>query len=120
MTTQHTSGPWVATERHGYREILGPRECADWFGTKETWAVAYCDTDRDEAEQDANARLIAAAPALLEALESVLQAKRDIETHVKGGQMSAMLTDPKELRARADAAFAKADAAINSARGSVG
>lgn len=56
-----TPGPWEATERHGYHEILGPRGRADWYGRKGVWAVAYADTDRDEDEQEANAALIVEA-----------------------------------------------------------
>jgi hypothetical protein len=69
MSQNHTPGPWEATERHEYHEIIGPRERSSWYGRKGVWAVAYADTDRDVAEQIANARLISAAPDLLEALE---------------------------------------------------
>jgi len=67
-----TPGPWVPTERHGYHEIIGPREQADWYGDKGVWAVAYCDTDRDDDENIANARLIAASPDLAAAAAAVL------------------------------------------------
>lgn len=63
-----TTGPWKLTERSGYYEILGPRDAANWYGTEGIWAVAYCDTDRDEDEQIANGHLIAAAPELFAAL----------------------------------------------------
>lgn len=73
MAHSHTPGPWEATERHDYREVLAPRKNASWYGRSGVWAVAYMDTDLDEAVQDANARLIAAAPDLLEALETAMQ-----------------------------------------------
>ena len=68
----HTPGPWVATERSGYHEILAPCTDADWYGREKMHAVAYVDTEIDEAEQNANARLIAAAPDLLEALTNLV------------------------------------------------
>jgi len=60
----HTEGPWELTERSGYYEILAPDSgCSSWYGRKGVSAVAYADTERDE--QEANARLISAAPDLL-------------------------------------------------------
>lgn len=58
--TQHTPGPWKV---HGYH-ILGEDLCA----------VAEVYTAEDIPTEDANARLIAAAPQLLCALETLLQA----------------------------------------------
>lgn len=89
----HTQGPWLATERSGYREILARHE-GDWYGRKLSHAVAYVDTELEEAEQDANARLIAAAPAMLEALVALVDS---FEKH-----------RPKELWDNARAAIAAA------------
>lgn len=67
--TGATPGPWIATERCGYHEILAPDDGCEWYGRPNMHAVAYCDTEIDEGEQEANARLIAAAPALLSQLQ---------------------------------------------------
>lgn len=71
--TSFTPGPWEVTERHEYYEILGRRDNSDWYGRKGLWAVAYADTDRDEAEQLANAHLIRAAPDLLKSVQFLLE-----------------------------------------------
>lgn len=65
---KHTPGPWWLTERAGYYEILANSPDCDWYGFKKAHAVAYADTEIEEVEQEANARLIAASPDLLEAL----------------------------------------------------
>ena len=63
MTDAHTPGPWTVFNTH-----LGVGVCA-------TWDVAHCggfDTNRSRDEEVANARLIAAAPDLLEACRLAL------------------------------------------------
>lgn len=56
MSTKHTPGPWEAIGN-----LVQIAECRD----------AYFDPHSDEAK--ANARLIAAAPELLEALQSIAE-----------------------------------------------
>jgi hypothetical protein len=57
----HTSGPWTVIEKcEGTQVIVSGPE--DWVGV----ALVYGDTDE---EAEANARLIAAAPELLDAIE---------------------------------------------------
>lgn len=61
MTTKHTPGPWTCSAQYGRR----------------MYTIWDADGDyhqmRDEAgEMDANARVIAAAPDLLTALENIL------------------------------------------------
>ena len=56
----HTLGPWA---RDGHFTIVSPKALAD---------VAIVQNSGDDEEDDANARLIAAAPDLLEALKSLL------------------------------------------------
>lgn len=69
----HTPGPWAVgpadwmiSQRHGmgYRNfpVRAPGGC--------DVATVYC--DEDDAEQDANVNLIAAAPDLLDAVEELL------------------------------------------------
>jgi hypothetical protein len=66
MKTTHTPGPWRVHEK-------SPTLVIDKHGLVIAQAHSYaeCGIMRDEAE--ANARLIAAAPELLEALESVVE-----------------------------------------------
>lgn len=68
MKTKYTPGPWkLDLVGDGKRWILGNGQSS--WGT-EVGEVYRDDTDRDEAE--ANAKLIAAAPALLELLQQML------------------------------------------------
>jgi len=69
MTRQHTSGPWkveqIATNRHGYEwPVYTVRSC------RENQCLAVVgEVDRATSpDNEANARLIAAAPDLLAAL----------------------------------------------------
>jgi hypothetical protein len=66
MTTQHTAAPWETLEIHDGIAIKDSRNVT----------IAYCgyateadDIELDKGETEANARLIAAAPDMLEALE---------------------------------------------------
>jgi hypothetical protein len=65
MSTQHTPGPWkfgsISNGDFYKRNIAG----ADGYHVALT-------SSRDDAEVDANARLIAAAPELLEALQAII------------------------------------------------
>ena len=63
MTTNHTPGPWAAVE-HG---VI----CEKCTSHGNFYVCGLIDPDNDEDK--ANARLIAAAPELLEALKSVLE-----------------------------------------------
>ena len=62
MNTKHTPGPWIVTEGDEWTSDV---HTEDESNGKRT--VASCNTHRDEV--DANKRLIAAAPELLEALQ---------------------------------------------------
>lgn len=97
MSAKHTPGPWAYA-----------------YDGSSTWSIGEADDpqdklvasigDRDDARATANARLIAAAPDLLKALEFCAQAIRTagLDT-VKGGICAQ--------------AFAEARAAIAKARG---
>jgi hypothetical protein len=67
MSTTHTPGPWHDyTEPHGTRHILPcPQPTLDTVQICTFGGTAY----RSKSETDANARLLAAAPDLLAALE---------------------------------------------------
>jgi hypothetical protein len=62
MNTQHTPGQWINTD--------GGQPTAAVFATEDRLLVANC-AFFSEAESLANARLIAAAPELLAALEQI-------------------------------------------------
>lgn len=70
MSSKHTRGPWE-TDRNNVHtgQIATIHHCLnnDWVEVwSENWPI-------DEAEQEANARLIAAAPDLLEALTKAVR-----------------------------------------------
>jgi hypothetical protein len=60
--TQHTQGPWIITNG---RCIYGNGDFIKPF-------VASVEDDHNDAETEANARLIAAAPDLLAALQAIV------------------------------------------------
>jgi len=68
--SKHTSGPWTIECGKNYsNEIVGKSKTGkDWVIARTTAAKVGRDTD------DANARLIAAAPELLKALECIASA----------------------------------------------
>ena len=71
METKHTPGPWGHYQRDGsahLRFISGPSPRAIAIATIESIPEKYQDAESIEA----NAHLIAAAPDMLEALESIL------------------------------------------------
>lgn len=69
MAKEHTPGPWTTEGRY---ILYGEKN--DWLATVERFHGEY------EAESQANARLIAAAPELLEALKGILEiGKRNME-----------------------------------------
>ena len=70
MTTKHTPGPWQMSGVRSRQEIHGHMVGPDSFGVA---CVAYSDrTTADHLASLADARLIAAAPELLEALREAL------------------------------------------------
>ena len=72
MVTKHTPGPWVADDNEGFSMW----KIYSRMSPSGSWVQGPCVAKviGDSAEADANARLIAAAPELLEALEKALDA----------------------------------------------
>lgn len=89
--TEHTPGPWKATE-HG--EIFSPEPTPSH--------VASVNQFPNHSESEANARLIAAAPEMLEAL---IACRKDISTPISDHPWAIK---QRKAHALADAAIAKA------------
>ena len=73
MSTKHTPGPWFRDDRSGLEcdvRAASGRKVALCWGLASNNARNY--DKKYKAECDANARLIAAAPEMLEALEKLL------------------------------------------------
>lgn len=80
MTAKHTPGPWTLLPEEAdkdYLRIRGTRLGARYkvanVHMPRLWESHYVLRDRENAESVANARLIAAAPELLEAAKLVLE-----------------------------------------------
>ncbi len=106
--TQHTQGPWHATydkRRDNYSISAGLQ--------KETsMLIAFTRGESVPANQEANARLIASAPELLEALELVQAIAKSDRKKIEG-----MGFDFKTMGNLSEWATAKIDAAIAKAKG---
>ena len=114
MTTKHTPGPWwayqsitgawcVATYRDG-QSPTGP-----YIGASHGASICYSvgdDTEqRTRGNEEANARLIAAAPEMLEACQIIL----DVAKSAKGMTAAHLRTAISMAAGAADAAIAKAE-----------
>ena len=67
---KHTPGPWVTTpEPNGI----------EWSVDAGKWGIATCAAEPGDGTTEANARLIAAAPDLLTALERIAELSYDSE-----------------------------------------
>ena len=94
--TKHTSGPWTIECGKNYsNEIVGKSKTGkDWVLARTTAAKVGRDQD------DANARLIAAAPDLLEAL-------KEAQDYIASEERAYEMVNPVAVMARA--AIAKAE-----------
>ncbi|EKL0657274.1 hypothetical protein ACF0C8_10115 [Pseudomonas aeruginosa] len=66
--SKHTPGPWFINGHERYTKYVEARIGGGWVQE-----VAACGPTENPEQQEANARLIAAAPELLEALQSCIQ-----------------------------------------------
>ena len=74
--SKHTPGPWVVAGPN----LIDQADAGIWGSGEFDFVI--CDMQRDgyeDAEQKANALLISAAPDLLEALERLVSAARDVD-----------------------------------------
>jgi hypothetical protein len=69
MSQQHTPGPWTITRYEDEPETYVYFQAPDWLNFARA-AIRRVDDAEDSPTGIANARLIAAAPDMLEALES--------------------------------------------------
>ena len=77
MTRKHTPGPWTTDEREHNDPYQHVRILGGSRAIAELW-IDDAPVPEYNAEQYANARLIAAAPELLEALQILLDCVTDI------------------------------------------
>ena len=73
MSAKHTPGPWLTDRGNAHTgQIATIHHCLnnDWV---EIWTDKWAETGLGEGEQEANARLIAAAPELLDALQAMTE-----------------------------------------------
>lgn len=78
----HTKGPWVIVppeDEWGHGRIASIEPKPESMIGENYWSVAECNTMREEHE--ANAKLIAAAPDLLEALQNLENDNGQIPDH---------------------------------------
>ena len=111
---KHTPGPWQsqhAFDIDGVLTIIGNVDGPDDGQYHYTRVADVADT-RYDAEMLANARLIAASPDLLDALELMVSA-HPVCSHPMGGEGSPVRRQQEEQRA----AVVKARAVIAQARG---
>jgi hypothetical protein len=75
MTNRHTPGPWLVWDSKGTERIDHTTGVYRQLDSTDEQIIALCDEDLSLSsdEQLANARLIAAAPELLEALEELAE-----------------------------------------------
>ena len=112
MTTSHSPGPWKAEEERGvpYLKIRGSK-LGERFKIANVLEPVYEGSRQRESDETiANARLIAAAPELLEALKESLAA---LEWVVEQGGGPACEHDGGVV------CFCKENNAINSARAAI-
>ena len=80
MTTQHTPGPWHVGQGNGEGSIFADSGRVRWeSGGTTLYPIATMTRGWATDEDDANARLISAAPALLAALRAMLATVHDEE-----------------------------------------
>lgn len=98
MKTQHTPGPWE----------IEPHSTIDkCFNVGPGISIDYDDVNHEE--QDANARLVSAAPELLEALQLIIGMAEDgYKLHIKNGSHQEFLSEDRDALIKANQVIKKA------------
>lgn len=78
MSTRHTPGPWTVNPHFNHGAEVRSLASVAWCSVASTHGASSSQSI-DAAEARANARLIAAAPDLLEALEEAIRDHDDFE-----------------------------------------
>lgn len=118
-TTKHSPSPWRAVIEHetldGMRQDLCPR-VNDAEGTCicELWSSTQTITPIGQATQEANARLMAQAPALLRASENMANI---IAQALLNGAWGERSSDERDSASEVESVLDEARAAIREARG---
>ena len=108
MKAKHTPGPWIlGDENNQHAEILIGDLVANIDRQDRYGLHMACSRE----EMLANARLIIAAPDLLEALESIINADDEAEAMMR--KMGIPAEEPMEIFVAARAAIAKAKGEIH-------
>lgn len=97
-TQKHTQGPWG-------RNIAPAWKYPIIFAGQNTHVAKLITNELPESEQEANARLIASAPDLLEALKGLMQrAVKDAEKYAQNGNepIWAYISDASDAIAKAE------------------
>ena len=87
MEAKHTPGPWEFVEWSGHRSISADDSACGFCITVNGYRLPLCDLEGDLDECEANARLMAAAPDLLEAL---LDCRRALELANFTGELAVV------------------------------
>lgn len=101
MSAKHTPGPWFTDEKHysdKHRYVMS--EHAPFLGTVAVVALGF-------AEAEANARLIATAPDLLEALTKLVE-DLEMRSNWKRGSENGVVDCGNSVYLKARSAIAKA------------
>ena len=107
---KHTPGPWF-THREGFSSVYIEAR----IGGGMLQEVASCGpTNEGSDQQEANARLIAAAPEMLEALKAMIDAERVYES---GGRSSEELDALEKAHAAITKATGRADSGDGAQKG---
>ena len=98
MSTRHTPGPWYITDgpQYGYNKLKRVDSASGKFGTVICERFSADGVDGLKEEVEANLRLIAAAPELLEALRGMVE---DVRYHNAGIKSPAQYETENFLRA---------------------
>lgn len=101
--SKHTKGPWHTGQGNGEGSIFADEGRMRFENGTVLYPICRINTGWDEAEDAANARLVAAAPELFEALHYLLE--QTVDADLKYG--IELSEGEADARAKALAVFAK-------------